>query len=79
VTDKQVTVNSITGIRLKSKVNGNIIFFPCAGYGSAASWSNRGSCGYYWSSSLDSATHGRSMYFYSGGVYPQGSDRRFYG
>ena len=71
VTDKRVTVNSIMGIRLKSKVNGNIIFLPCSGYGNGSSWSRRGSGGYYWSRSLYSATVGRDLGFYSGGVNPQ--------
>lgn len=79
VTDKRVTVNSITGVRLKSKVNGNIIFFPCSGSGSGSSWLNRGSYGYYWSRSLYSAAGGRRLSFYSGGVDPQYYNNRFYG
>ena len=79
VTDKRVTVNSIMGIRLKSKVNGNIIFFPCSGNGNGSSWSNRGSNGRFWSRSLNSAAYGRSLSFYSGGVYPQYDSNRFYG
>ena len=79
VTDKRVTVNSIVGIRLKSKVNGNIIFFPCSGNGGGSSWSNRGSYGYYWSRSLHSAAYGRYLRFDSGGVYPQDGSNRFNG
>ena len=76
VTDKRVTVNSIMGIRLKSKVNGNIIFFPCSGYGSGQSWDSRVSYGNYWSRSLYSAANGRSLSFHSGGVNPQGYSNR---
>ncbi|MCR5578682.1 MAG: hypothetical protein K6F74_05655 [Prevotella sp.] len=79
VTDKRVTVNSIMGIRLKSKVNGNIIFFPCSGIGNGSSWNARGSYGNYWSRSLYSAANGRNLGFYSGGVYPQSSSGRFSG
>jgi hypothetical protein len=79
VTDKRVTVNSIVGIRLKSKVNGNIIFFPCSGYGNGSSWNNRGSNGDYWSRSLYSAAYGRNLNFRSGGVNPQDYDNRFLG
>ena len=79
VTDKRVTVNSIMGIRLKSKVNGNIIFFPCSGFGIGSSWNGRGSYGNYWSRSLGSAAYGRYLYFYSGGVNPQSYYGRFYG
>lgn len=79
VTDKRVTVNSIVGIRLKSKVNGNILFFPCSGYGGGSSWVSRGSYGYYWSRSLTSAANGRRLSFDSGGVNPQSYSGRFYG
>lgn len=77
--NKLVTVNSITGIYLKSKINGKLLFFPCSGYGYGSSWYYRGSIGNYWSSSLYSATNGRYLYFSSGGVGPQYADYRFYG
>ena len=79
LTDKRVTINSIVGIRLKSKVNGNIIFFPCSGYGNGSSWYVRGSYGIYWSRSLYSAANGRSLHFASGGVSPQYANDRFNG
>jgi hypothetical protein len=79
VTDKRVTVNSIMGIRLKSKVNGNTLFFPCSGNGNGSSWYDRGAYGYYWSRSLYSAAYGRRLYFSSGGVNPQGNRNRFDG
>ena len=78
-TDKLTTVNSITGIRLKSKNNGNVIFFPCSGFGYGQSWNNRGSSGHYWSRSLNSQTYGRDLCFDSGGVNPQDGNNRFYG
>lgn len=78
-TNKLVTVDGIVGIYLKSKKNGNNIFFPCSGYGDGTSWNYRGSDGLYWSGSLYSATHGRGLSFGSGGVNPQGSSNRFYG
>ena len=77
--NKLTTINGITGIRLKSNVNNNILFFPCSGYGHGSTWYNRGSRGFYWSGSLNSATDGRSLLFYSGGVYPQNADYRFNG
>lgn len=79
VTNKLITMNSIVGIRLKSKINGNTLFFPCSGYGNGSSWSNRGSNGLYWSRSLSSAAGGRVLYFASGGVNPQDFSSRFYG
>ena len=71
--------NGINGYLVKSKVNENSIFFPCSGYGDGQSWYNRGSSGYYWSSSLNSATVGRYLYFSSGGVHPQSRNYRFLG
>ena len=78
-TNKLVTVNGIMGIYLKSKINGNLLFFPCSGNGYGQSWYYRGSYGYYWSSSLYSAAGGRHLYFGSGGVNPQSYSSRFLG
>lgn len=78
-TNKLVTVNSVVGIRIKSNINGNILFFPCSGYGNGTSWYNRGSYGIYWSASLGSAAQGRYLVFNSGGVYPQNNSNRFGG
>ena len=79
VTNKLITMNSIVGIRLKSKINGNTLFFPCSGFGDGSSWYYRGSGGYYWSRSLYSAANGRGLGFDSGGVAPQYGDNRFFG
>ena len=79
ITNKLVTMNGIQGIRIKSNINNNILFFPCSGYGNGQSWNGRGSSGYYWSRSLSSQADGRGLSFYSGGVYPQYSNHRFYG
>lgn len=73
------TLNGVNGYEVKSKINGNSIFFPCSGNGYGTSWYNRGANGYYWSSSLNSAASGRLLYFCSGGVYPQNDSLRFLG
>jgi len=73
------TINGINGYLVTSKINGNVIFFACSGSGNGTSWGNRGSGGYYWSSSLLSSTSGRDLYFLSGGVRPQGDSSRFVG
>lgn len=78
-TNKLVTVNSIVGIYLKSKINEKRIFFPCSGYGYGQSWGHRGSGGGYWSASLSSQALGRGLVFSSGGVNPQNGSSRFYG
>ena len=78
-TDKRTTVNGITGLRIKSKLNGKILFFPASGGGNGLSWNSRGTNGSYWSSSLSSASYGRNLYFNSGGVSPQDLHNRYSG
>lgn len=73
------TINGINGYLVTSKINGNVIFFPCSGYGLGASWYNRGSGGNYWASSLYSSANGRNLDFDSGGVDPQNGSDRFIG
>lgn len=72
-------VNGVKGMKFTSKKNGNSIFFPASGYRFGTSLDNRGSNGYYWSSSLYSSAYGASLYFHSGGVNPADYDNRFYG
>lgn len=78
-TDKRITVNGVLGIYLKSKINGNLLFFACSGNGNGTSWSNRGSIGNYWSTSFDSDRNANSLHFSGGGVSPQNGDSRYYG
>lgn len=78
-TDKRVTVNGVVGLYLKSKINGNLLFFACSGYGYGTTWSNRGSYGHYWSASFYSSRYARYLSFYSGGVIPQNFNYRYYG
>ena len=54
--DKRITMNGIVGLRLRSKINGNVIFFPASGSGVGTTWDRRGANGYYWSSSWYSTT-----------------------
>jgi len=50
------TQNGIKGLTITSNKNGKSIFLPAAGYRNEARLSSAGSCGYYWSSSLDTGT-----------------------
>ena len=77
--DKRITMNGIVGLRLRSKINGNVIFFPASGYGSGTTWGSRGARGYCWSSSWYSARTARGLYFDSDGVSTQVASNRFYG
>ena len=67
------------GMDFISKKNGNSVFFPASGSRNGTSLNDRGSYGYYWSSSLYSSAYGYRMYFDSGGVNPADSSSRFYG
>lgn len=78
-TDKRVTVNGVMGLYIESRINGARLFFSCSGYGYGRSWYNRGSRGFYWSSTWNSSRHARTLVFDSGGVYPQYYDNRYYG
>jgi len=64
------------GMRFTSRVNGNSIFFPAAGLYVGTTLYSRGSDGYYWSSSYNSATLAFNLYFISSTVYPQNYDDR---
>ncbi len=74
--DKRITMNGIVGLRLRSKINGNVIFFPASGFGYGTTWYNRGSYGSFWSSSWNSARLARYLFFSPSGVLPQYSYSR---
>lgn len=74
--DKRVTVNGINGLYLRSKINGNRLFFPASGYGNGRSWLYRAAIGNFWSSTFDSSRGARRLNFGSGGVIPQNASNR---
>ena len=55
----------VTGRVFTSKVNGNSVFFPAAGYCSSSSVKNIGSLGHYWSVSYSPNNAGISLFFTS--------------
>lgn len=61
VTDKLVTVNSVRGVYLKSRVNGNLLFFACCGYGSGTGWINRGDVGRFWTTTYVDSKSSQTM------------------
>ena len=71
--------DGVAGRRFTSRINGNSIFFPAAGYRNGTGLHNRGTLGYYWSSSLSSQANGYSLDFNSGGVNPAYTNSRFNG
>ena len=78
-TNKLVTVNGVVGLYLESKINGNRLFLPCTGNGDATLRRNRGSIGFYWSSTLYDSTRADSLGFASTVVAPNDRNQRFYG
>ena len=78
-TTEWINQNGVNGRRFTSRINGNSLFFPAAGYRSGVSLYYRGSDGYYWSSSRNSAASSYDLSFNSGRVNPSGTSNRFYG
>lgn len=77
--DKRITMNGIVGLRLRSKINGNVIFIPATGNGGGTAWNVRGAVGNYWSSSWNSDRGARGFSFGSDGVSPSAGFNRFLG
>ena len=71
--------DGVDGRRFTSRINGNSIFFPASGNRNGTGLYNRGTNGFYWSSSLYSQTHGYYLNFNASGVNPAVSNTRFYG
>lgn len=69
------------GYLVTSKINGNSIFLPTAGYRDDDDLSYAGVCGYYWSSSLSTnyPCDAWFVYFISDGVYRSNNYCRYYG
>lgn len=77
-TDKRTTYNGVVGLLIRSKSNGNTLFFPAAGVYVDTSLNEEGvGCG-YWSSSYSSSSSAYDLRFNTNGVY-SGSElgRRF--
>ena len=73
--------SGVNGGKLTSKVNGNSIFIPAAGYRSVSSFYHQGSYGYVWSSSLNASAPNFAwgLSFDSDGIYADYYDFRDYG
>ncbi len=64
------TLNGFYGRLITSKLNGNSIFLPAAGYRNDSSLIYGGAHGYYWSRALSTSdtSYACSLYFTSGGI-----------
>ena len=74
-----VDIKGKKGLLFTSKINGNSIFLPAAGYYDGTSLNGRGSCGYYWSASFFDSSDAFYLLFVSGNVNPQNYYNRYYG
>lgn len=79
VTNKMVTVNGVVGVYIKSRINGNLLFFACCGYGSGTGWINRGTVGKLWANTYMDSKDCKAITIYDGGVASQSNSRRFWG
>ena len=77
---KWTTQNGVRGYMVTSKINGNSIFLPAAGYRRDTNLSDASSAGYYWSSSLrtDRPYRAWNVNFESGDIN-RSDYNRFYG
>ena len=75
-----ITKNGVNGYEVKSKINGNSIFLPAAGWRGYDDLNWTGNYGYYWSSSLNSDYPWGAWGVYFGSDFVGGyGDRRCYG
>lgn len=79
VANKIIEMNGTKGIRIRSVINGAIMFFPCAGYGNSEYLSGLGTVGDYWSSDLSSSTSGHRLNIGTNGVIPDSNFARYRG
>ena len=75
------TLNGTYGYMITSNSNGNSIFFPTAGWCQDTSLSYAGSCGFYWSRTLDYRIYNCAhiIAFDLNGIYAGGFNGRNYG
>ena len=77
----RIELDGIIGYKVTSKVNGNSIFLPAAGYRRKAYYNGVGSYGSYWSSSLstDNLLKAWAWDFNSSGVINRIDSYRYWG
>lgn len=78
--NKLVSVENCTGIYLQSSINGERIFFSASGRGGNNEyWTNRGTRGSYWASTIADQPFAKCLYFYNRFVIPNYEDYKHYG
>lgn len=74
-----ILFNGVNGVRMKSKINGNTIFFPCSGNAEKQKWINRGVVGAYWSSIIVNEQFSYSLNISSNNITAGYGEQRFHG
>lgn len=70
----------VAGRKFMKKTDHSVyVFFPASGRYDGTSLISRGTSGFYWSSSFNSATNAYGLVFNSSSVYPQSYNGRRYG
>ena len=74
------TLNGVRGRKYTSKINGNTIFFPAAGYFAYETYYSKGTNGFYWTSTLSDNNSERAYnLFLASGSTGTSSNFRYYG
>lgn len=69
----------VNGVRLRSKNNGNILFFPCCGSGNVSNWVGKADTGRYWSSNCYSQTIGFHFFISSTSINANKTLQKYFG
>lgn len=77
--DKIITIDGVVGIRMRSKINGNIIFFAACGLGDGLTLRHANEWGQYWFSSLKTQPDASALSFNSSSVTVSSSIKRYHG
>lgn len=73
-------LNGVWGRRYTSKINGNTIFFPAAGYFAYETYYSKGTNGFYWTSTLNEKNSERAYdLFLASGSTGTSANFRYYG
>lgn len=75
----RTTQNGESGYKVTSKINGNSIFLPAAGYREGTGIFNFGSCGYYWLNIVSETNPRYAYYMYVGESVDFGNNNRNFG
>ena len=77
--DKRISIDGVYGIRLRSKINGNILFLAACGQASGRTLSHGNARGYYWTGTLRNEGSADVLFFHQSNVYASSPSDRYHG